>query len=142
MDARVGLTLQSVVARDHALLRDLIANMPHCQHAVQQGLGCGPMSCRNGDRCGFAIRQALHKLMFSSLAHFEHECQMMKANRVSHHLFEDHCEQHGVLSGLLNEASRKIAEADNWGAIAALAAFADAYDEHRLRFDSLIDSTS
>lgn len=92
---------QTIQALDdeHDSVARILATCPTCRQPPAEGSHCRS-DCQYGEACGAAIRRTLSQLVFATVAHFDHEVDVLRAN-VSREDFESHSKEHVRLTGAL-----------------------------------------
>lgn len=128
---------QTIQALDdeHDSMARILANCPVCRLPFGEGM-TRRSDCQYGAECGAAIRRTLSELVLASIAHFDHEVDVLRAN-VCREDFESHSREHVRLTEMLTFMLAEYTDSrDCIEAIAKIKAFAEAIGAHMARTDA------
>lgn len=128
---------QTIQALDdeHDSMARILASCPICRLPLGEGM-TRRSDCEYGDECGAGIRRTLSELVFASVAHFDHEVDVLRQN-VCREDFEAHSREHVRLTEALTSILADYTEnRDCIVAIEKVKAFAEAISAHMARTDA------
>jgi len=120
---------------EHDSMTRILTTCPTCRLPLGTGI-TRRSDCQYGEECGAGIRRTLSELVLTSIAHFDHEVDVLRAS-VCREDFESHSREHVRLTEALTSILGDYTEnRDCIGAIEKIKAFAEAIGAHMARTDA------
>lgn len=120
---------------EHDSMTRMLTTCPTCRLPLGEGM-TRRSDCQYGDECGAAIRRTLSELVFASVAHFDHEVDVLRQS-VCREDFESHSREHVRLTEALTSILADYTEnRDCIDAIGKIKDFAEAISAHMARTDA------
>ncbi len=120
---------------EHEAMSRLLTTCPTCRLPLGERM-TRRSDCQYGAECGAGIRRTLSELVLASVAHFDHEVDVLRRS-VCREDFESHSREHVRLTEALTSILADYTEnRDCIDAINKITAFAEAISAHMARTDA------